>query len=97
MNRHIAAKVAEEFQLSDEQITAVDRSQVMKNSKDTIWRDKVIWRTLQKLKKEGKLEQPKGPMTPYFLPENTPSLLPVKSDEIKRVDSDYFAEDTENS
>ena len=84
MNRHVAAEVAKRLRLSDEQIRARDRSQVKRSSKtgstDTIWRDKVILPTLRKLKEEGKLEQPGGPMTPYFLPENTSLLLPVKSD-----------------
>ena len=73
MNREVAAGVAQRLQLSDEQKNAKDRSQVNMGSNDTIWRDKVILPTLRRLKKEGKLVQPEGSMTPYFLAANAPS------------------------
>ena len=73
MNREVAAEVAQKLQLSDEQKNAKDRSQVNMGSNDTIWRDKVILPTLRRLKKEKKLVQPEGSMTPYFLAANASS------------------------
>lgn len=78
MNREVAAEVAKRLQLSDEQKNAKTRKQAERISGDTIWRDKVILPTLGKLKKEGKLEQPRGPMTPYFLAVNTSLPLPAE-------------------
>ena len=73
MNKKVAAEVAQGLQLSDEQKNAKDRYQVNMRSADTIWKDKVILPTLRRLKKEGKLVQPGGSMTPYFLTSNVPS------------------------
>lgn len=69
MNREIAAAVAMKFQLSEKQENAQNRSKVNQGSKDTIWRDNIILPILQKLKKEGKLEQPLGSGNPYVLAE----------------------------
>ena len=78
--REVAAEVAERLQLSDEQKNARNKSQVKRNSKDTIWRDVVISGLIKQLKQEGILDQPAGSMTPYFPAESAPLSLSVESD-----------------
>ena len=91
MNREVAAEVAQRLQLSDTQKKAKDKTQVNTGSGDTIWRDKVILPTLRRLKKEGKLVQPGGSMTPYFLAANVPSP-PINLD--PNLDPDIVPEES---
>ena len=58
---HATEKLAEKFQLSDKQKGA-------KNSSDlNVFRYDVVAPQFKRLLREGKLEQPNGPRTPYFL------------------------------
>lgn len=97
--------LADKLELSDKQRKAENKFGW------NIFRFGVVISQFQYLLKEGKLVQPEGPKTPYFRAEDTPLLpsiepvlnsdsgiIPEKSIyEIKRVDSDYFAQDTENA
>ena len=59
-------KLAEKFQLSDEQKHAKNRSDL------NVFRYDVVAPQFKRLLREGKLEQPNGPKTPYFLAESDP-------------------------
>ena len=76
MNREVADRLATRFQLSDEQKNALAK---MKD-KAYIFRDQMVLPTLRQLLKDGKLEQPEGPMTPYFLAGNVPLPPSTESD-----------------
>ena len=54
-------RLAEEFQLSDEQKRAKNTSNL------NVFRHNVVARQFRRLLREGALEQPGGPKTPYFL------------------------------
>ena len=59
-------KLAEKFQLSDEQKHAKNRSDL------NVFRYDVVAPQFKRLLQEGKLEQPNGPKTPYVLAESDP-------------------------
>ena len=59
-------KLAEKFQLSDEQKHAKNRSDL------NVFRYDVVAPQFKRLLREGKLEQPNGPKTPYVLAESDP-------------------------
>ena len=77
--RNVAAILAKQFQLSDEQVNAQYKSHVEANSKETVWGDVLVFPAFRELLKEGTLEQPGGRGTPYVLAENIP-IVPVKPD-----------------
>ena len=67
---HATEKLAEKFQLSNEQKGA-------KNSSDlNVFRYDVVAPQFKRLLREGELEQPKGPRTPYVLAEIDPPDKP---------------------
>ena len=67
----MAAILAKKFQLSDEQVNAKYKSHIEANSTETVWRDVLVSHAIPELLKEGKLEQPGGKRTLYFLAANT--------------------------
>ena len=56
-------ELAEKFQLSNEQKSAKNKSDL------NVFRYDVVTPQFKRLLQEGKLEQPNGPRTPYFLTE----------------------------
>ncbi len=79
-----AARIlAERFKLSDEQKNA-------KNSADlNLFRYNVVYPQFKRLLNDGKLEQPGGPRTPYFLAEsslNAPNIEAPETEETEAVD-----------
>ena len=63
-------RLAEKFQLSEEQKQAKNRSDL------NVFRYSVVAPQFKRLLREGKLEQPDGPRTPYFLTEIDPPDKP---------------------
>ena len=61
MIKETVDKLAEKWELSEEQKTAVNKSGF------NVFRHDVVAPLFRKLLKEGVLEQPGGPYTPYFL------------------------------
>ena len=61
---HATERLAEQFQLSEKQKQAKNRSNL------NVFRYSVVAPQFKRLLREGKLEQPKGPKTPYFLAES---------------------------
>ena len=59
-------RLAEQFELSDEQKGAKNKSEL------NVFRYDVVAPQFKRLLREGKLEQPNGPRTPYFLTESDP-------------------------
>ena len=69
-------RLAEKFQLSDEQKYARNRSDL------NVFRYDVVAPQFKRLLREGKLEQPNGPRTPYFLAEIDPELANLLGSQI---------------
>ena len=92
--REVATKLAEKFQLSDEQVNAKYKSQVETNSTETVWRDVLVFGIIRELTKEGKLAQPRGSRTPYVLAENIPltSLKPDLNPDLGTVPEELVKE-----
>ena len=63
---HATERLAEKFQLSDEQKHVKNRSDL------NVFRYDMVAPQFKRLLQEGKLEQPNGPRTPYFRAESDP-------------------------
>ena len=78
----VADKLAEHFQLSDKQKNAMAKVK----GKTFIFRDRIVYPLLQKLLKEGELEQPQGSKKGYILAANT--ILPLPTGHDSNLDLD---------
>ncbi len=92
--REVAAILAKEFQLSDEQVNAKYKSHVEASSTETVWGDALVFPALRELSKEGKLEQPGGRGTPYVLAKNIhlTSLKPDLNSDLGPVPEELIKE-----
>ncbi len=92
--REVAAILAKEFQLSDEQVNAKYKSHVEANSTETVWGDALVFPALRELSKEGKLEQPGGRGKPYVLAKNIhlTSLKPDLNSDLGPVPEELIKE-----
>lgn len=74
--------LTDKFELSDEQKNAVNRSNL------NVFRHSVVAPHFRQLLQKGKLLQPNGPKTPYFLAENgNINVCPIEKVKRKAVDS----------